>query len=62
MIDEKPINPEKEQRQLLTNAQRIHEIADKVEELHGTIIPNERRLLLESQVDKLEDVLWLMSK
>lgn len=62
MIDEKPINPEKEQRQLLTNAQRIHEIADKVEKLNGTTIPNERRLLLESQVDKLEDVLWLLSK
>ena len=61
MFDALPENPEKEARKLINPSERINEIADRMEKLHGTQIPPERRKALESQVDRLEEIVWLLS-
>lgn len=62
MLEQQLENPEKEARKLIPPAERINEIADKMEKLHGTQIPPERRKALESQVDRLEEIVWLLSR
>jgi hypothetical protein len=62
MEQEKPVNPEKAQRQLMSQSDRVNEVADRMEKLHGTTIPTERRKFFESQVDRLEDIVWLLNK
>ena len=62
MIEQQLENPENEARKLINPSERINEIADKMERLHGTQIPPERRKALESQVDRLEEIVWLLSR
>ena len=53
-------NPEKEARALIHPSIRVNELADKMEKRYGTEIPPERRKFFESQIDRLEDVAWLL--
>ena len=62
MIEYKPENPEKEARKMIAPSERINQIADTMERRYNTSIPEERRKALESQVDRLEDIVWLLGK
>lgn len=53
-------NPEKEARALIHPSIRVNELADKMEKRYGTEISPERRKFFESQIDRLEDVAWLL--
>lgn len=55
-------NPEKEQRNTVHSSYRIDELAEKAEKRFNTVIPVERRRALENQVDRLEDIFWLLGK
>lgn len=60
MNEQKPVNPEKEARAKLSPYERVNELADKMEKLHGTVIPPERRKWAESQIERLKYVAWLL--
>lgn len=62
MLDNALENPEKEARKLIPPSERINNIADKMEQLHGTKITQESRSALESQVDRLEEIVWLLGR
>lgn len=62
MQDNEIKNPEKEQRKLIPQSERINQLAEQMEKLHNTVIPQERRKALETQVDRLEEIVWLLGR
>ena len=61
-MEEKPANPEKEARNQMSPSDRINEVAEMMEKRHGTQIPEHRRKFFEGQVERMDEVVWLLSR